>query len=47
MKSFGASAPGATCFEHFGFTIDNIKSTVGKVTSYYSGGAVPALMPNF
>tara|TARA_B100000780_G_scaffold279014_1_gene254968 strand:+ start:14 stop:2056 length:2043 start_codon:yes stop_codon:yes gene_type:complete len=44
MTSFGASAPGPTCFEHFGFTVANIQEKVAKVTAYYSNGA-PTLMP--
>jgi transketolase len=46
MRTFGASAPGSACFEHFGFTVNNIKNIVGKVTAHYSNGA-PTLMLNF
>jgi len=31
MDSFGASAPGPTCYAHFGFTVDKIVATARKV----------------
>jgi len=31
MSSFGASAPGARCFEEFGFTVDNVVKAAKKV----------------
>ena len=46
MNSFGASAPGAECFKHFGFSVENIQATVAKVTAFYSTGA-PVLMARF
>lgn len=31
MESFGESAPGGKLFEHFGFTVENVRSTVEKL----------------
>ena len=47
MTSFGASAPGADCFKHFGFSVENIQAKVAKVTTFYASGGAPRLMARF
>ncbi len=43
MKTFGHSAPGAACFEHFGFTVANITAKVEAAVKFF-GSAAPQLM---
>ena len=45
MTSFGHSAPGAECFKHFGFTVENISAKVAKCVAHY-GTSAPQLMVN-
>ena len=33
MSSFGASAPGGTCMEKFGFTVENVLAKAKKLLS--------------
>ena len=44
MRSFGCSAPGAKCFEKFGFTPAAIAEKAKNVAAFYSGKAVAPLL---
>jgi transketolase len=45
IEHFGASAPGATIFEHFGFTVDHVTAVARGVVRGEVRGRVPTLDP--
>jgi len=50
MKGFGKSGSGSDCFEHFGFTVENVVEKGKKLVQFYKdNGPVPNLCnrPNF
>jgi transketolase len=45
IEHFGASAPGATIFEHFGFTVDRVTEVAKGVARGQVRGRVPTVDP--
>ncbi|TMD32706.1 MAG: transketolase [Chloroflexi bacterium] len=45
IEHFGASSPGATIFEHFGFTIDHVTEVAREVAAGRLRGRVPTVDP--
>ena len=45
IDHFGASAPGATVFEHFGFTLEHVADVGRRVVREGLHGRIPTLDP--
>jgi hypothetical protein len=45
IEHFGASAPGATIFEHYGFTVDHVTEVARGVADGRLRGRQPTLDP--
>ena len=47
MTTFGASAPAAKVFEHFGLTVEKVVEKGEKLMNYYATHPIPAKLEDF